>query len=51
MTFKVPFLLKRLLCILDHQFKSPDMDIVKMITRGTYDDKKMPSSNVNRSIA
>jgi len=51
MTFKVPFLLKRLLCMLDHQFKSPDMDIVKMIIRGTYDDKKMPNSNVNRSIA
>jgi hypothetical protein len=37
--------------MLDHQFKSPDTDIVKMIIRGTYDDKKMPSSNVNRSIA
>ena len=37
--------------MLDHQLKSPDTDIVKMMVRGTYDDKKMPSSNVNCSIA
>lgn len=30
--------------------KSSDRDVVREMIGGKYDDKKMPSSNVNRSI-
>jgi hypothetical protein len=35
----------------DHQRKSSDRDVVKEITGGKYDDKKMYSIIINRSIA
>jgi hypothetical protein len=35
----------------DHQRKSSDRDIVKEIAGGMYDDKKMYSIIINRSIA